>query len=176
MSEQLAEKLGKFDEVDQIIIQFDSLNEKVKKFIKESERKVLRLESIKAEKTDFNKMKLQIAELRTASQSTATLPADGAPVMDAYDRIERKVPLQPIMTYDRSPTSLSKAMGKAEFRSGSVVELSAKTLTDGLYTNHTNKGIKGNRYSNNYISENEPRTNRTFYENKMPQIIASKSY
>ena len=170
MNEQLAEKLGKFDEVDQIINDFDSLNEKVKKFMKESERKLLRLESIKAEKTDFNKVKLQIAELKTATQSTVTLPADGPPAQDVYDRIERKVPLQPIMTYDRSPTS--KAERRAEFRSGSV-QLSAKTLTDGL---NPNKGTKGIKYSNNYIGENETRTNRTFYENRMPQIIASKSY
>ena len=58
MSEQLTEKLAKVAEVERMITQFDTLREKTKKFIAESEKKLLRVESIKADKAEFNKVKL----------------------------------------------------------------------------------------------------------------------
>lgn len=58
MSEQLTEKIAKVDEVERMITQFDALREKTKKFIAESEKKLLRVETIKADKAEFNKVKL----------------------------------------------------------------------------------------------------------------------
>ena len=58
MSDLLTEKLARVDEVDTMIKQFDVLREKTKKFIAESEKKLLRVETIKADKAEFNKVKL----------------------------------------------------------------------------------------------------------------------
>ena len=69
------------------------------------------------------------------------------------------------MTYDRSPSS--KVDAKGEYRSSSVVQLSARTLTDGLNP-LTGRGAKPAGYGNAYGAETEGKTTRTFYENKMP--------